>query len=453
MSPAFSTLFSFGGIMTNSNSLVYPKQLLENNFFKKQTRPMREHCVTFCSLLLALGGLGPNFVQLGYIHAERYIPRRHLKRIRNGLSDIIECDGVFSYRKPGGKKCLGYRFREGVTECDFARIDGCSRRFQTAINARLTPQVRTGDLPLEVHKKLSRCLLNANLDTENARSILPGLPPAKMFAAEWQIRNWQNGQHFMTCGTTGRLYSSAASTKRDLRRFLTLDGEPVVEIDVSCCQPLLLGSLAQNSVSEVELGRYKELTEQGLLYEFLADLLSAPRAEVKLACVKFLCGAAFDLKCYRDPKAHSNPEYQRACDVLDTLNDCFKCHFPGLWRYLRDQKTDPTNWSKVNTAKRRRLGKSTQPYAVVSHDLQRLESQIVIEDCCSRMFERKPDITVLTLHDALLVPISQGDFASEVLSMSFGKRGLKPQLKLIEEQQRHIRDQQEEEGERNNEQQ
>jgi hypothetical protein len=49
------------------------------------------------------------------------------------------------------------------------------------------------------------------------------------------------GEHRMTIDRHGRLHSIITRMPRRLRRTLQAEGKPLAEIDISCCQPLLIG--------------------------------------------------------------------------------------------------------------------------------------------------------------------------------------------------------------------
>ncbi len=92
-------------------------------------------------------------------------------------------------------------------------------------------------------------------------------------------------------GQTGRVFTSATGLKKEIRQLLLHNGEDTVEIDVSCCQPLLLVLLATH-VPKEELSRYQTLTESGLFYDTIANALSLQRNDVKAGFVKWLFGAS-----------------------------------------------------------------------------------------------------------------------------------------------------------------
>src|SRR5690606_15005808 len=67
-------------------------------------------------------------------------------------------------------------------------------------------------------------------------------------------------------------------------------------------------------------------------------------------------------------------------------------------------------------------------YRHLAHELQRIESSIVIDDACEVMRLQHPDVPILTIHDAILTIPEQADLVTGVLRSAFNRRGVNPRI-------------------------
>lgn len=68
-------------------------------------------------------------------------------------------------------------------------------------------------------------------------------------------------------------------------------------------------------------------------------------------------------------------------------------------------------------------------YKHLAHELQRIESSIVINDACEVMRVQHRDVPILTIHDAILTTVEHVSLVKDVLRAAFNRRGVNPQIK------------------------
>jgi hypothetical protein len=413
--------------------IACPRQLFEHPAYLAAGQPRRDAMVLFCWVILRYGGFSERFVQIGYGAFGSFLAPRYLKGFRNALADLVNCDETFSHRQQGREKCLGYRFARHLSKQDFVEVELKSdRRHKLAIKPEvvLEPWFKQHNLTLSVHHKLAECFELFQLDESRLQEVLSALPVQKRVVSENQAEHWLAKQYFITVADTRRIYSSAANMKRELRRILKVGGEAVAEIDVSCCQPYLLSYFLKDVIPHAEFQIYRQLTESGNLYGEISHDIGRQRDSVKLATVQWLCGSWFEEIPFGATTSGNVSAEEKVLElaVLEELNGWFKRRFPTICEYMRSEKTNRQYYKIFNTITRQQKGKTTQPYAIIAHRLQRLEAEIVIENCCAALFVQDPKFPILTAHDALILPVSKVEQALVQMKNSFMEFGLCPKI-------------------------
>ena len=121
---------------------------------------------------------------------------------------------------------------------------------------------------------------------------------------------------------------------------------------------------------------YERLVQEGRLYDELQDRLEShgivmPREVLKR---KFLCDVLAKKKASR-----------RGAEYPSPVEDAFREVFPTVYRFVREFNRD--GWEHANLIR----------------ELQRQESQFVIEMVAADLMARHPTMFIITLHDAIYV--------------------------------------------------
>jgi hypothetical protein len=168
----------------------------------------------------------------------------------------------------------------------------------------------------------------------------------------------------------GRLHTNFTILKKEIRqKYLKINDEDITEIDIGNSQPLFLALLIKNELdpSDPEISNYIWLAKQGLFYEhFISKFPNLNRKDVKLLTYKVLFG-------------HNG--------INSIENKMFESLFPKIYAYIIEYK-------KLN-----------ENYKSMSHILQKMESDFIFGKVCTEIYQKIPDINLITIHDSIIFPI------------------------------------------------
>jgi hypothetical protein len=209
------------------------------------------------------------------------------------------------------------------------------------------------------------------------------------------------GEPYCTLCAMGRLHTAFTGLRRDLRGYTRVRGRPLVGLDISNSQPVLLGLTVQ--------------AEGGRTGEFLADSLAgclcerlmteagcADRDEMKKKLMLLLYGCREDMDFMKHP----------AAAAFRVLYPDFYCE---LWR-RKPSRADPGYAAKI---------------AELPCKMQRLESELMIGRVCRRLMADAPDAALLTVHDMLATTEDRvGQYRDAILGQYRMRFGVEPALKV-----------------------
>ena len=183
-----------------------------------------------------------------------------------------------------------------------------------------------------------------------------------------------------------RVHTPLTRLKSELRRYLTVNGQHPIELDIKNCQPTCLAIELQ--AQGIKCPKYLEACQQGL-YEFVASELGIERGEAKaLVIERFFFG-------------------KRRCHGVETV---FEDYFPEVVAFIRKTKA--------------------KDYKKLAQLLQRRESKIVIYTVCEQIRQARPDSWISTIHDSLLCVPRDRDFVKLALEDEFKRCGIEfPSIK------------------------
>lgn len=203
----------------------------------------------------------------------------------------------------------------------------------------------------------------------------------------------KEGCHFS--GKDRRFYSRFHSLKRNYRKFVYFDGQPLVEkFDVHNCHYCLLNPLIKNeaSIPQEEKDEFWNLTvEQGKLYEKFVEYLNdgTSREEVKKnAFAKYLDFRTETLnrlrKNYENPDAPKKEVNKNL--LIIKLDIFFETFFPNIRKYIYLIKASD--------------------YKVLHYSLNEVETAIITAIVYRLWYEHH--IEAITLHDGIYVKENDG---------------------------------------------
>ncbi len=216
-------------------------------------------------------------------------------------------------------------------------------------------------------------------------------------------RRIENGDIFYSIDSTSqRFHSNVTNMKKDLRPFLRVQNEPLVNIDIKNSQPYLstiiltnpgkasmltnnraFSILLQNlKVSHNEdVKKYIYLVVYGKLYEYLMQEFSKAgirltRTDTKIQVLRILFARN------RTPKDERN----KKCRSI------FREHFPTVHKIF----------SKVRGSDRGDKFQNFKRFAIL---LQRIEAYLMLEVVLKRISRELPDTIAITIHDSIMTGV------------------------------------------------
>jgi hypothetical protein len=195
----------------------------------------------------------------------------------------------------------------------------------------------------------------------------------------YSIDSVRDGHLFWHFDDYGRFHSNFTIMKAFIRQTcLSIDGEPVCEIDIPNSQPLFLALMMINDkgVDPLEYQRFLSVAREGKFYDLVTPLFDGgiTRSEVKKAVYHVLFGK-------NRPDAH---------------NKAFRGAFPSVHDFILRYK------------------KEHKDYKSLAYALQRAESDFVYNCVLVRATTQREDLGFITVHDSILVKRSDEDFLRSV---------------------------------------
>lgn len=345
---------------------------------------------------------GPAPLSMAYIN--RIVPQGQFY-----MTGLIELDIIdrFGQYIPG-EACYQY---------DFATAYKSKYISLPLDNAKLILRIET--VWKELQKEASRTIWGHSEQTRYLRQLTIE-PEALQFietnytadthkfnCAEASVTRILNGDIFYSIDTTSkRFHSNVTNLDKDLRQYLRINGERLVNADIKNSQPylstiiltnpgkvswmtenpafaLLLQTLKVSTNQDVK--NYISLVISGQLYEFLMDefrkeRMNLSRYETKKQVLRILFASN------RMPKEEVN----RKCRQI------FVSDFPTVHRIF----------SKVRGHDK---GNKFQNFKRFSILLQRIESYLMLDVILKRIYKELPKVIAITIHDSVMTGILTND--------------------------------------------
>jgi len=238
----------------------------------------------------------------------------------------------------------------------------------------------------------------------------------------------------------GRFHSNVANIKKELRAFIRYDGQKLVNIDIKNSQPLfstlllseafynkhskpiniynipsvlpLLSPPSDKHISSIRhyimivktsekqyskgFRRYNKLVSSGDFYKKISSVI-APKMPFDKAAMKTMMFMVF----FSSNRFIGQPQAQ--------FKRLFRAHFPEVYEVFK------------------RIKKGN--HAALSHLLQRIESNIIVELASRRIAEERPEVPIFTVHDSIATTVGNEEYIEAVIEEEiFGYTGLKVKL-------------------------
>lgn len=376
---------------------------------------------------------GCDYIPMDSRIIRQYIPSEHAANILNHLSET----GQVARTGYCENRSTGYRLSEELRRSRCLIYPARSTKIADHRKRWLKKCKTKGDLrKWSVHKHLDRWLHRVRIDKQAALqfaaynrekivSLMGTMAELPIYAdqlvedrlvVEAAIHRIAQKEWFSTVCPYGRYHSNISSFHRFLRPFLHLEGEHLVEVDVSHCQPLCLSILLHKQRNNILQSEHH--SEEKKL--FFQQLFSFP----------LCCGLEDNDDAIQYKKDCETGEmYAKMLNnsKVETRAELKKKMFEEVYFGKRERtallsafrRLYPTMHKLIAAVKER-------DYRQLSWTMQRIESEIVINDACDRLRKDHPTIPILTIHDAILTTPSFADTVHQHLTAAFQRRGVNP---------------------------
>jgi len=257
----------------------------------------------------------------------------------------------------------------------------------------------------------------------------------------------------------GRMYSPVVNLAKCFRQYLTLDGEQLVSLDITSCQPFLLAVLLNRLVDALDraqwvgsidvlrdeseammtrLGATEEAS--GLFWAYLKKRYTrwSPEESVRtkgelsrfrdLVCSGKLYEEIMTKTGYKGDRKSFKTVFFRALysrfrsGVKTQEWRCFARMFPRITREIKLMKYYRLDQDWLEASRR------YKPTALLPCVLQAIEARYMFHAVCPALI--KAGIEFITIHDCVLVRSSKSEAALEACKHAFAQYGLHPAIKV-----------------------
>ncbi len=285
----------------------------------------------------------------------------------------------------------------GQWESFIARRQGDQEAVWQPVHYVLAEQQRR----LKIHGDQARDWLskNTNVNPFDTQGIL--------------VRDIEDGEFRLSVGQYDRVFNSISNMKRELRRFLHVDGGPLGYVDLRCCQPALIARLCTVHSQHAQTATGGE--ERGVSH-YDSSGMGAANRDVHLYRTLVESGELYDvlkIEVQRRGAAIDRDEVKRQlmCDVIAkrgkypsrVVEQAFGDIFPTVLKFIR----------AVNR----------HDHGNLIRQLHREEARLVIETVAADLVARFPGVFFLTLHDAIYATAEHLHRVEQAFHRAFDQTG------------------------------
>lgn len=321
-----------------------------------------------------------------------------------------------------GKRSKSYRF---TAKYRYGQFKSVEIQDSTIIKNIQDFQKENEALWQPEHHYIFECLKNVEYDSTNAlkyiETTISNPSQLESYYYHHNVFSNEHNQFYQTVKLkSGRVYNNLTNLPKKLRKFLSYQGKPLVELDISNSQPFLLAVLSKQYIentthssiqtseyindntsyvsylSSIYTSNYKNvdfysnLTSKGMLYQFLKEELNLSYDEEKLKKWIFI-NLLYGKNYYDSPKIR-----------------LFKQTFPIIAEVINEYKKDD--------------------YKNLSIQLQKKESEIIIGKIIPQLANL--NLYALTIHDCIVTTYDNEKIVKKIILDTFNEQyGLIPKVK------------------------
>lgn len=317
--------------------------------------------------------------------------------------NILETDGIYII----GQKSRGYKIID-KSSLRWQLIDMKDATLAQKLKVKQESIVGNIDKNGEGYRIVNYWFRSLEMDVKKAKKYISNhfrSEQDKYNSAFCSINLFDHGIKFISVDdTSNRLHCNLTNIDTKLRKFLTINGEELAQVDISNSQPLFLGMVMKSNkmVDSVELDQYLKLVCSGQFYEFLADKMPDNSLNLKDKEVRnkfkksIFSGVLFD----------------KNRSILSKWELLFQKEFPTIFAAVREIKD--------------------KNYNAMAILLQKMESQFIFNAVA--VIDReigKGEAPLLTIHDSIVSTVEYINMVQQIMKHLFEQEfGLLPTLEV-----------------------
>lgn len=404
-------------------------------------------------------------------HLEKVVHHSVLKQVKQILIDrgVIGCDLTAII----GRKAYGYRLAPEYrkTELLFCADIKLNRKIWEA-------QAQVEGVRHPLLSWLLACLRRLEIDSKQAAAVIATLRPRRkrrkqqLTVEDYHLRltehvqQMTNGEHRLHGDAYGRVHTLVVNLKRELRHLLTMDGQPLVSIDLSCSQPLMIAVLTMRYFNKSKMAMHRLIN---MKHDQDKDPYNAPNKALvnnskhtstsnvtaympitnarapKTPTKQGVCAKGVPLR----PLPADLHEFVRVCqdgtlyEVMSRPGESVKRNKrrllsafyarPGGKRVsgvIRRNQMWLRFAERFPTAAKFLLDLKVKDYRRAAWVVQNFEATMVLGNVCGRIMREQPDAVIVTVHDCLMTTPDRVPYVTRVIREEYAKIGVNPKLKV-----------------------
>ena len=249
----------------------------------------------------------------------------------------------------------------------------------------------------------------------------------KKYSAKLAIQRLINHDYYYSVDDkVGRFHSNLTNLKKELRHYITYDGKTLVNVDIKNSQPLLSSILFDPSFySTKKKGRCVNLYDFPSSFKYLVNNNLHTYTHTIIMLVKTLESIDNKEVKYFLSMTKSGDFYQKLSKAMYPKHAFNKSKMKELTYkvFFSSNRSiqDMNNWTKREfKMKFKGIYKmfaaiKRKNHRALSHILQRIESEIMIQNACKRISIEKPDLPIFSIHDSIITTDGDQGYVEKVI--------------------------------------
>jgi hypothetical protein len=245
-----------------------------------------------------------------------------------------------------------------------------------------------------------------------------------------------------------RLHTLLTQTAREVRQHLsTTTGDPLAIVDVSACQPLIIGLLAANppddptsprprtrrgqglqpsrsKFGKSDIEKWVQLCQSRAIYPYLWEAIRVSNGNTQTT-ITTRRGAIFRL----DMRDVSLPAFKRST-LIPLFDRLPQMEANPVWQIIARDFPSIAEFVRVAKTRTYHVRGRAISHQVLACMAQRFEAETIIDDVGGYLMRHHPEEPVATIHDAILCRQSFAPTAQQIIKNTFKQFGVSPTVKI-----------------------